>query len=278
LEWDHIFPYSVLKDEGYSINNRLKYALAQEITNRAILTQTANRGKSNILASDYLTNVKKTFPNALKLQSIPEKEELWKLENFEKFLSARREILAKELNDFLESITITTESVVKMPIDELIKEGESNELEFKSSLRWSYQENKIDKKLEQVILKTVAGFSNGEGGTLIIGVNDDGEILGLDRDYTSLNGDKDAFELHLRNLLNKTFGTAFVTSNINIKFHTIDEKEICKIDIIQGESPIYLEVADKSGMKTEKFYVRSGNSSQELKLSEVNEYVSSRFK
>ena len=83
LEWDHIFPYSVLKEEGYSFNNRLKYALAQEITNRAILTQTANRGKSNVLASDYLTTAKKTFPNALKLQSIPENEELWKLENFE---------------------------------------------------------------------------------------------------------------------------------------------------------------------------------------------------
>ena len=63
LEWDHIFPYSVLKNNGYGFNNRFKYSLAQEITNRAILTQTANRSKSNRNAEDYLKQVKDNFPN-----------------------------------------------------------------------------------------------------------------------------------------------------------------------------------------------------------------------
>ena len=49
LEWDHIFPYSVLKENGYDLNNRFKYSLAHEITNRVILTQTANRTKSTAL-------------------------------------------------------------------------------------------------------------------------------------------------------------------------------------------------------------------------------------
>lgn len=277
LEWDHIFPYSVLKENGYNRNNRHKYALAQEITNRAILTQMANRRKSAELAENYLAEVKQKFPSALKLQAVPEDENLWKLENFEQFLEVRRKTLAKELNHFLENITITEEVEIQIPLDELISEGESDELEFKSSLRWNYQTEQEDKKLETVILKSISAFSNWEGGTLIIGVNDEGEILGLDHDYRSLEGDKDKFELHLRNLINKTFGKVFATTGISINFQTFNEAEICIINIFKGNKPLYLEIADNNGQKTEKFYVRSGNTSQELGLSEISEYTKSRF-
>lgn len=278
LEWDHIFPYSILKENGYNINNRHKYALAQEITNRAILTQIANRKKGKELAENYLKDVKQKFPSALKLQTVPEEEKLWKLENFEQFLEIRRKMLAKELNNFLDKITTTEEVEIQIPIDELIAEGESDELEFKSSLRWNYKTEQIDKKLEIVILKSISAFSNGEGGTLIIGVEDEGEILGLDHDYRSLNGGKDEFELHLRNLLNKTFGKVFATTEVGITFLVINETEICAINMSKGNKPLYLEIVDNNGQKFEKFYVRSGNTSQELGLSEMNEYIKSRFK
>ena len=52
LEWDHIFPYSVLKAHGYDWNNRRKFALAQEITNRAILTSVATGQKAQNLLKD----------------------------------------------------------------------------------------------------------------------------------------------------------------------------------------------------------------------------------
>lgn len=278
LEWDHIFPYSILKARGYNLNNRFKYALAQEITNRVILTQVANRRKSNMLPEKYLADVKEKFPNALKLQAVPDDEELWKIENFEQFLEARRKILAEELNKFLSNITITIDAESKVSIDDLIEEGESNELEFKSSLRWNYQTGQLDKKLETVILKSVSAFSNGEGGSLVIGVDDEGEILGLDHDYRSLNGDKDEFEQHLRNMLNTTFGKVFATSGISISFFPIKDMEICKISIPKGTKPLYLEVSDSNGQKSEKFYVRSGNTSQELGLREISDYISSRFK
>lgn len=278
LEWDHIFPYSVLKENGYNLNNRYKYALAQEITNRAILTQVANRQKSDKLPKNYLKDIKQKFPTALKLQSVPETEELWLVENYEQFLDARRKMLAREFNDFLSNITITEETKSEVTIEEMIKEGESNELEFKSSLRWNYQTGNVDKKLESVILKSISAFSNCEGGTLVIGVDDEEEILGLDHDYQSLNGNKDEFELHLRDLINDAFGKTFTTSNISITFFTINEMEICKIVIKKGNKPLYLEIADGNGNKTEKFYLRSGNSSQELRLREVSEYVNSRFK
>jgi hypothetical protein len=68
LELDHIFPYSRLKKKGYDRENRIKYSLAQEFTNRAILTKVANRTKSDMNAADYLVNVMKKFPKALELQ------------------------------------------------------------------------------------------------------------------------------------------------------------------------------------------------------------------
>jgi len=153
LEWDHIFPYSRLKEHGYGQDNRLKYALAQEITNRAVLTQVANRTKSNYMAKDYLGEVTERFSGALKLQCVPENPELWNIENYEGFLEERRNILATELNEFLDSITKSKDSVVEASIEDMISEGESDELEFKSSLRWSYKEGSINKKLEDVILK-----------------------------------------------------------------------------------------------------------------------------
>jgi hypothetical protein len=169
LEWDHIFPYSVLKKNGYSPDNRINYALMQEITNRAIITQRANRTKSNLLAKDYLTWVEERFPEALARQCIPMDKELWKLENFQQFLTARRKMLADNLNDFLDSITRTEETAIKMTLDDYLVDDESSELEFKSSLRWDYKENKLNTGLEKVIMKTIAAFNNGDGGVLLIG-------------------------------------------------------------------------------------------------------------
>ncbi|NQV01575.1 MAG: DUF262 domain-containing protein, partial [Bacteroidia bacterium] len=163
LEWDHIFAYSILKENGYNMNNRIKYALAQEITNRAILTQVANRTKSAKYADGYLSDVQERFSNALKLQSIPEDEELWKIENYELFIEERRKILAAELNNFLENITETKEEEVTLDVMDIIQAGENHHVEFKTTLRYDLKTSQVNKKLEDVILKTIAAFSNAKG-------------------------------------------------------------------------------------------------------------------
>jgi hypothetical protein len=124
--------------------------------------------------------VKVKFPKALELQCIPEDPDLWKVENYEKFLEERRQMLAKHLNTFLEKITATGETVAPVSLEDMIAEGESDELEFKSTLRWDLKEGTVNKKLEDVIIKTVAAFANSDGGSVLIGVDDDGNVLGLD--------------------------------------------------------------------------------------------------
>jgi hypothetical protein len=278
LENDHIFPYSKLKAQGFGQENRLKYSLAQELTNRAILTQIANRSKSATDAKSYLADVKNRFPSSLALQCVPEDPRLWEIESYEAFLQARRAVLASNLNAFLKGITDTKPPEAAITLEELIAEGEDDELEFKSSLRWDFKEQATNKKLEEVIVKTVAAFANSQGGTLLVGVSDSGEILGLEGDYLSLGGaNRDKFELHLRNLLNNAFGAAFVSNKLKVLFPTIGEVEICQVDIQPSTKPLVLSVKDKNGVGQEKFYVRSGNSSQELTLAEMPAYLAERF-
>ena len=142
--------------------------------------------------------------------------------------------------------------------------------EGEGALRWNMEYLKVDKKMEEVILKSISAFSNRDGGKLLIGVANDGEILGLEEDYNTLKeAKKDYFELHLRNLINNSFGKEFAVTGINVKFPILEEKELCEIEIQPGSKPLFIEVTDQNGLKQKKFYVRSGNSSQELAIDEA---------
>lgn len=279
IEMDHIFPFSRLKRAGYGRGNRIKYALAQEFTNRALLTQVANRSKAAMDPARYLADVTEKFPNALDLQCIPTDQELWQIGNYEKFLESRRALLASHINAYLNRITVTEEAFVPASIEDLIKDGESDELEFKATLRWDIIEGKVNKKLEQVVVKTVAAFANAQGGSLLIGVDNDGRAVGLSRDYESLGeASRDRFEVHLRNVLNQQLGTTFVASRIKTQFHAVDDVDVCQVDVTTAKEPVIVAIKDKNGRLLEKFYVRSGNSSQEIPMSEMTSYVKERFR
>jgi hypothetical protein len=278
LELDHIFPFSRLKNAGYGKGNRVKYALAQEFTNRALLAQVANRSKAAMDPAVYLAEVATKFPKALSLQCIPEDQELWKLANYEQFLEARRKLLATQINEFLNKTTATEEAGVPATIEDLINEGESDELEFKATMRWDLKEGVASKRLEDVIVKTVAAFANAQGGTLVIGVDDEGQVIGLGHDYQSLgDADRDKFELHLHQVLNQQLGIAFVTSRVQLKFHEVAGADVCQLDIGAAKEPVIITIKDKNGQPTEKFYLRSGNASHELPMSELSAYVKERF-
>jgi len=161
----------------------------------------------------------------------------------------------------------------------LISKGETEFVEFKSSLRWDYREEKINKILETVILKSISAFTNAKGGILIIGVSDDLEVLGLQNDFNTLKKkNADYFELHLRKLINNQYGIAFSNECLNITFNNLYEKIICLIQIKSSPNPVFLKTKNKQGTEVEKFYVRSGNASQEISsLTEMNEYIQTRF-
>ena len=161
----------------------------------------------------------------------------------------------------------------------LLQQGESNTVEFKSTARWNLRDSKKDRTMEEVILKTVAAFLNTQGGTLLIGVADDSTIVGLELDYQTLKKrDRDGFELWLMgDLLLKEMGKA-IAPNLTVTFHTVDEKDICRITIVPAPEPIYVEIRDKSGQPQETFFIRTGNSTNKLeKPSEITKYIKQRW-
>ena len=93
LEYHHIFPQSKLKDLGYEKSQR------NDISNLVFIAGKLNREFSNKAPSDYLDEIN---PESLKKQCVPLDKELWNMENYEKFLEARRKLIAKELDSFIQ--------------------------------------------------------------------------------------------------------------------------------------------------------------------------------
>ncbi len=155
----------------------------------------------------------------------------------------------------------------------LIEEGEGLFLEFKETLRYDVRKGEVNKEMEKSVLKTIVGFLNADGGTLIIGVNDDGKATGLDNDLKTLpKKNIDGFENHLNMLVKTMIGLSF-SKYVNVRFSKIDEKDICVITVNEGHKPAYLVNGDKK----EDFYVRVGNSTQPFSMSETSEYIKTHW-
>ena len=154
---------------------------------------------------------------------------------------------------------------------DLIKKGENERLEFKASLRHDYRQVITNKNLEHVILKSIAGFLNGKGGILLIGVYDNGEILGLANDYWSLKKKtKDGFEQRLILIISNAFGKD-ICSKIQVSFHIINNKEICSLFIERSTRPVYFKDNNQT-----IFFLRTGNVTNPLSTKETVEYLKSK--
>ena len=155
----------------------------------------------------------------------------------------------------------------------LIAKGESANLEFKSSFRWDLKENKLNRALEGVVLKTLAGYMNGAGGTLLIGVADDGSIVGLENDYKTLKKqDRDGFEQALMTAVATQLG-GDACHNIQAVFQSVEQKDVCRVIATPAHRPVYLRAGE-----TPKLYVRTGVSTRELNVQEAVNYMDARWK
>ena len=160
-----------------------------------------------------------------------------------------------------------TEARERPDATQLIREGEHEQLEFKSSLRFDHHTRQVNRELEKAAMKTIAAFLNSKGGRVLIGVGNSGEVVGLERDYETLGRkNSDGFENHFTQVFNKTFGPEF-RHLAKLWFHAIDERDVCVVDVAPSVRPAYLKFDGD-----EHFYVRTGNVTTPLKLSEVESY------
>lgn len=168
-------------------------------------------------------------------------------------------------------------------VPELIARGESDRLEFKSSARYNLHTGTRDEKIEAVIAKTVAAFANADGGTLLIGVADDGEILGLDNDLAMMKTpDPDRFELWLRDFLSTVLGPNAAALPV-VDFTRIPVGDgpsagmriVCRVSCPPSPRPVYVRPAKGNGPTD--FFVRTGNSTRQLRVDEATDYAMLRW-
>lgn len=147
---------------------------------------------------------------------------------------------------------------------ETIAAGESDQLEFKSTLRWNLKTDKPGKEIEVAALKTIVAFLNSQGGSLLIGIGDSGNILGTESDNFA---NEDKLLLHFNNLIKERIGLIF-SKFILFKTHKLDSKTILLVDCRKSDKPVFL----KQG-KNEEFYIRVGPGSRSLTISETMNYL-----
>ncbi len=158
-------------------------------------------------------------------------------------------------------------------LSSLIRKGESELVEFKTSARWDLKKGAGNKTLEDSVVRTIAGFMNHRGGTLLLGVSDEGSILGLDKDYETLRRkDRDGFERFLMGIVHKRLG-GDVSALVHPVFHDLEDKEVCRIIVEPCHRPVYMRQGDRVS-----YYVRMGNGTRALDVEEAVKHISERWR
>ena len=184
--------------------------------------------------------------------------------------------LRKIITNFLDNSALAGIEVdIAEETQKMILNGESDRLEFKSTIHTNLKTGEKDKRMEKAVLKSIVAFLNTSGGTLLVGVNDEGEILGVEvEDYDNI----DKMNLNITSLISSQIGDEFIPF---IRFRDIvygkkengADKVVVRFDCTPTLSPVFL----KEG-KVQTFFVRSGPSSVEITGMELIQYVNNRGK
>ncbi len=270
IERHHLFPKAYLRDHKKITSTRE----TNQIANYALLEWGDNADISDAAPVDYLPKMKARLSQPeiermYKLHALPEN---WEHLEYNDFLEKRRELMAQVIAKGYATLKAIDEEKTE-PVDAFIlaqevMNGESESVEFKSTMRINMHTGQKDPRMELAVLKTMAAFLNSNGGTLIVGVADDGSPVGIEKDGFP---NEDKMSLHLVNIVKSRMGIPALT-NINVNF---DDYEECRVMVVKcHKSPTAVFVKDAD---LERFYVRTGPATSELSASQTQEYIKQRF-
>lgn len=267
LEQHHLFPRGYLEDQGVKdlklINQIANFAPVEWPDNIKIGKQ-APAGYVPALDAGLSADER---DHLYRLHALPH---LWWEMSYDAFLVARRLRMAQVVREAWTKLAGDTTAEAPKPtsIAELIAGGETGAVEFKSTLRANLHTGQPDEKMHLSALKTIAGFLNAKGGTLLIGVSDSGEVLGLDADGFP---NEDKMGLHLVNLIKDRIGDVFLPY-VHLHFEDQDGGRILAIQCERGPKAAFV----KDGAQ-QRFFVRGGNATTELMGASITDYVKQRF-
>jgi len=124
-----------------------------------------------------------------------------------------------------------------------------------------------------VIVKTVCGFLNAEGGTLLIGVDDEGAVLGLDGDLSTLGSKSniDGYELFLRQMIDGNLSQT-TAATVRIRFPVVEGRQICLVWVAASGKPVFARPGKGLGVDGSEFWVRIGNATKQLHGDDMIDY------
>ena len=267
--YHHFFPRAFVRKHG----SDAEIPYANSIVNITLVSAELNKKRIGAKApSVYLADFadeNSELNHALSSHLIELDDASVVQDDFTAFLKRRSEVLYAEI---LKRIEPSEAPAQIDPIHEMILEGEGQLVEFKSTLRYDMRTGEVNKKLEHVVAKTVAAFMNSDGGSLFIGVDDQGNAIGLEHDCGTLSKkDRDGFQLHIANIFDKFLGKD-VMKLWKLNWPTYDEKQICHVEVTRANKPVYVISEGK-----EEFFVRKEGSSQPLSRAEEHEWNKGRF-
>ena len=270
VERHHLFPKAFLAAKGITGTRQVN-----AIANMAFLDWPENAGIGSDDPSEYWPVMSNQMaPDQLQRQV--EQHALpvgWEQLEYSEFLEKRRALMAKVTHKGFERLW-SDDSIDHSvsTLGDLLAAGESQTVEFKSTARFNLHTGQTDKKLEHVITKTVCGFLNAEGGKLLIGVDDDGNVVGLDRDMQTLGSkaNRDGYELFLRQHLDNTL-SAPTAATVRIHFEPHAGADVCIVTASASAKPVFAKAAEGGGPPSE-FWVRIGNATKQLHGDDMVEY------
>jgi len=268
VERHHLFPKAYLKKLGITAHRD-----TNQIANFAHVEWGDNARISDQAPADYTPNLKERFskvdldrmyaPHAL--------PDSWETMEYQDFLEKRREGMARVIADAYKKLASPpgeTTDDHEVPIEDLIEEGESTAVEFKSTFRTNLHTKQKDPRMELAVLKTVAGFLNTGGGTLFVGVSDDGTAHGIESDGFP---NEDKMGLHLVNIVKQRMGPQNMTF-VHPRFEDYEDQRVMVVECQKSPVPVFVNDGE-----VERFYIRTGSATSELTASQTHDFIRQRF-
>ncbi|REJ78729.1 MAG: DUF262 domain-containing protein [Acidobacteria bacterium] len=268
VERHHLFPKAHLATLGLTSTRD-----TNQIANYAFVEWKDNSDASSKPPSEYLPPMLERFTTS-EIKEMYSDHALflgWENMEYADFLEKRRELIADVIRRGYETLVrdrSEDDASVTIDLQALLDTGESEAIEFKSTLRTNLHTRNVDPRMEFAVLKTLAGFLNTRGGTLVVGVSDDGSPVGIGQDGFP---NEDKMSLHLFNIIKSRLGTN-VSTLVHAHFDYHEDERVMMVECEPSPSPVFL----KDG-NSEKFFIRTGPSSTELLASETQEYIRQRF-
>jgi Trypsin-like peptidase domain/Putative DNA-binding domain len=152
-----------------------------------------------------------------------------------------------------------------------IANGESETVEFKQALYKNPFNNKPDEKIREKVIRGVAGLMNARGGVLLIGISDDGKIIGINDEYGLANPKKsnwDGFGLALGDILNNALSIPSAFDYFSVRRYVVEGADLCSVTVRPTPRAVYVD---------DRLFVRAGAQTKELRGPHLVEYVSRRW-